>query len=159
VPFLRKYLITALIPLLSVLQNVTCFVYCRVQPLPYKLTKCHQALGMWSGKSRYEKSIFAYSLRYKFHNISISPRTWGNRPRGTVNRAATSRCHDLYVAGLNPTLHLGYLSFGWDRINWDLMSQQTWHVREPSPITARSTKHKSKCEVLSPVMVKNCFNR
>jgi hypothetical protein len=42
---------------------------------------------------------------------------------------------------------------GWDRINGGPVSQQLWHVKEPSLLKTISAKHRSKFAALSPVTV------
>jgi hypothetical protein len=36
------------------------------------------------------------------------------------------------------------------------MSQQVWHVKEPSLLKEIRSKHRSKFAIMSPIMVKNC---
>jgi hypothetical protein len=61
------------------------------------------------------------------------------RLRGASARAAAYR-FDPYVAGTNPAVERGDLSFGWDLINRRPTSHQVWHIKEPSLLKAVSDK-------------------
>jgi hypothetical protein len=68
-------------------------------------------------------------------------------------RVVASRYNDPYVTGLNPTVGRGDRSFMRDLINRGPVSQQVWHVNEPSLLKVMRTKHRSKFAAPSPVKV------